>query len=232
MRHAVDQALPFLGFRVNRVLNSRKLRSPEDRALVAGEAMAVVNEHQNPEVRKLYAGQVATHVGIPPADLVALAARRVKAPTVHIAPVRRIGAAENAEFVCIAMLLQRWDDIAPWLMEELFAEEVARRAFLAVAESGGAIEPALDRADPEAREFLERAAVADVDADPVLEARNLIAAATRRRLAQMVVDIAPDQLPAIRGARLQLDEMEDPERADVAAEALLGWLHGASEGAE
>ena len=232
LRHAVDQALPFLGFRVNRVLNSRKLRSPEDRALVAGEAMAVVNEHQNPEVRKLYAGQVATHVGIPPADLVALAARRVKAPTVHIAPVRRIGAAENAEFVCIAMLLQRWDDIAPWLMEELFAEEVARRAFLAVAESGGAIDPALDRADPEAREFLERAAVADVDADPVLEARNLIAAATRRRLAQMVVDIAPDQLPAIRGARLQLDEMEDPERADVAAEALLGWLHGASEGAE
>ena len=232
LRHAVDQALPFLGFRVNRVLNSRKLRSPEDRAQVAGEAMAVVNEHQNPEVRKLYAGQVATHVGIPPADLVALAARRVKAPTVHIAPVRRIGAAENAEFVCIAMLLQRWDDIAPWLMEELFAEEVARRAFLAVAESGGAIEPALDRADPEAREFLERAAVADVDADPVLEARNLIAAATRRRLAQMVVDIAPDQLPAIRGARLQLDEMEDPERADVAAEALLGWLHGASEGAE
>ncbi len=232
LRHAVDQALPFLGFRVNRVLNSRKLRSPEDRAQVAGEAMTLVNEHPNAEVRKLYAGQVATHVGIPPADLVALAARRVKSPTVRIAPVRRIGAAENAEFVCIAMLLQRWDDIAPWLMEELFADEVARRAFLAVAESGGAIEPALEIADPEAREFLERAAVADVDADPLLEARNLIAAATRRRLAQMVVDIAPDQLPAIRDARLQLDQMEDPERADVAAEALLGWLQREPEGDE
>jgi DNA primase len=130
------------------------------------------------------------------------------------------------------MLLQRWDDIAPWLMEELFADEVARRAFLAVAESGGAIEAALELADPEAREFLERASVADVDADPLLESRNLIAAATRRRLAQMVVDIAPDQLPLIRDARLQLDDMEDPERADVAAGALLGWLHGASEGAE
>ena len=232
LRHAVDTALPFLGFRVNRVLNSRKLRSPEDRAQVAGEAMTLVNEHPNAEVRKLYAGQVATHVGIPPADLVALAARRVKSPTVRVAPVRRIGAAENAEFVCIAMLLQRWDDIAPWLMEELFADEVARRAFLAVAESGGAIEPALELADPEAREFLERAAVADVDADPLLEARNLIAAATRRRLAQMVVDIAPDQLPAIRDARVQLDEMEDPERADVAAEALLGWLHREPEGNE
>ena len=232
LRHAVEQALPFLGFRVNRVLNSRKLRSPEDRAQIAGEAMTLVNEHPNAEVRKLYAGQVATHVGIPPADLVALAARRVKSPTVRIAPVRRIGAPENAEFVCIAMLLQRWDDIAPWLMEELFADEVARRAFLAVAESGGAIEAALALADPEAREFLERASVADVDADALLESRNLIAAATRRRLAQMVVDIAPDQLPLIRDARLQLDDMEDPERADVAAEALLGWLHGASEGAE
>ena len=232
LRHAVEQALPFLGFRVNRVLNSRKLRSPEDRAQVAGEAMALVNEHPNAEVRKLYAGQVATHVGIPPADLVALAARRVKSPTVRVAPVRRIGAPENAEFVCIAMLLQRWDDIAPWLMEELFADEVARRAFLAVAESGGAIEPALELADPEAREFLERASVADVDADPLLEARNLIAAATRRRLAQMVVDIAPDQLPAIRDARVQLDQMEEPERADVAAEALLGWLHREPEGDE
>ncbi len=232
LRHAVEQALPFLGFRVNRVLNSRKLRSPEDRAQIAGEAMALVNEHPNAEVRKLYAGQVATHVGIPPADLVAIAARRVKSPTIRVAPVRRIGAAENAEFVCIAMLLQRWDDIAPWLMEALFADEVARRAFLAVAESGGAIEPALELADPEAREFLERAAVADVDADPLLEARNLIAAATRRRLGQMVVDIAPDQLPAIRDARLRLDEMEDPERADVAAEALLGWLQRAHEGEE
>ena len=53
-----------------------------------------------------------------------------------------------------------------------------------------------------------------------------------QRVMDFGVDIAPDQLPAIRGARLQLDEMEDPERADVAAEALLGWLHGASEGAE
>ena len=107
LRHAVDQALPFLGFRVNRVLNSRKLRSPEDRALVAGEAMAVVNEHQNPEVRKLYAGQVATHVGIPPADLVALAARRGKAPTVHIAPVPRTGPAENASVESLEKMLKR-----------------------------------------------------------------------------------------------------------------------------
>ena len=229
LRQAVEQALPFLGFRVNHALNSRKLRSPEDRAQVAGRAMAVVNEHPNREVRKLYAAQVAAHVGIPPAGLVSLAERGVKSPTVRIAPVRRVGAAENAEFVAVAMLLQRWDDIAPWLMEELFVDEVARRAFLAVAESGGAIEAALDLADPEAREFLERAAVADVDADPVLEARNLIAAATRRRLAASVHVTDPDAQHTLRDARLALEAIEQTDAGDAGAETLLGWLKRASD---
>lgn len=232
LRQAVDQALPFLGFRVNHALNSRKLRSPEDRAQVAGLAMAVVNEHPNRDVRKLYAAQVAAHVGMPPADLVSLAERGVKSPTVRVTPVRRVGAAENAEFVAVAMLLQRWDDIAPWLMEELFVDEVARRAFLAVAGSAGAIELALDLADPEAREFLERAAVADVDADPVLEARNLIAAATRRRLAASVHVTDPDAVHALRDARLALEEIEQTDAGDAGAETLLGWLKGASEGVE
>ncbi len=229
LRDAVEHALPFLGFRVNRVLNSRKLRSPEDRAQVAGEAMALVNEHPNAEVRKLYAGQVATHVGIPAGDLVAIAERRTRAPSIKVAPVRRVGAAENAEFVALAMLMQRWDDIAPWMLEDLFADDIARRAFLAVAEAGGAVEAALELADPEARELLERASVADVDADPVIEARNLIAAATRRRLARSVQLTEPEQLLAVREARLALEEIDNPERADIAAEALLGWLEGVGE---
>jgi len=232
LRHAVDQALPFLGFRVNHALNSRKLRSPEDRAQVASQAMAVVNEHPNAELRKLYAGQVAAHVNMPPAELVALAQRGVKSPTVRIAPVRRVGAAENAEFVAVAMLIQRWDDIAPWLMEELFVDEVARRAFLAVAESAGSIEVALELADPEAREFLERAAVTDVDADPVLEARNLIAAATRRQLAASVHVTDPDAVRALRDARLALEAIEQSDAGEAGAETLLGWLKGASEGHE
>ncbi|CAB4364801.1 MAG: DNA primase [Actinobacteria bacterium] len=230
LRDAVEHALPFLGFRVNRVLNSRKLRSPEDRAQVAGEAMALVNEHPNAEVRKLYAGQVATHVGIPAGDLVAIAERRTRAPSIKVAPLRRVGAAENAEFVALAMLLQRWDDIAPWMLEDLFADEIARRAFLAVAEAGGAVEAALELADPEARELLERASVADVDADPIIEARNLIAAATRRRLTRSVQLTEPNQLLAVRDARLALEEIDNPERADTAAEALLGWLQGVDEG--
>ena len=229
LKDAVDHALPFLGFRLNRVLNSRPLRSPEDRARMAQDALAIVNEHPNEQVRKLYAGQVATHVGLPVNDLVQLAQRGTRAPTVRVVQQRQVGTPENAEFVAVAMLLQRWDDIAPWLVEDLFAQEVARRAFLAVAEAGGAIEKALELADPEAREFLERAAVTDVDADPVLEARNLIAAATRRLLGRQSNITDPAVMLSMREARLALELIEHPEAADGAAEALLGWLQGANE---
>jgi DNA primase len=228
LKDAVDHALPFLGFRLNQVLNSRQLRSPEDRARMAQEAMAIVAEHPDQNVQKLYAGQVAAHVGLQVSDLTAALRTGGRAP-VRIAPTRQVGSAENAEFVAVAMLLQRWDDIAPWLVEELFAQDVARRAFLAVAEAGGAIEPALALADPEAREFLERAAVTDVDADPVIEARNLISAATRRLLSSQSSVTDPAMLRSMRDARLALELIDDPDSADGAAEALLGWIQGVNE---
>jgi DNA primase len=226
---AVDNALPFLGFRLNRVLNSKSVRSPEERARMAEQAMAVVNEHPNRDVRKIYAGQVASHVGMPVNDLVAIAEKGSARPSVRLAPVRRVGAPENAEFVALVLLLQRWDDIAPWLLEVLFADEVCRRAFLAVAETAGSIEAALDAADPEARELLERAAVADVDADPGVEARNLIAAAVRRELVRRVQVDDPEQILADRDARLALEVVEQSTGNTDAAEALLGWLQRRSE---
>jgi DNA primase len=171
---------------------------------------------------------VAAHVGLQVSDLTAALRTHGRAP-VRIAPTRQVGAAENAEFVAVAMLLQRWDDIAPWLVEDLFAHDVARRAFLAVAEAGGAIERALELADPEAREFLERAAVSDVDAEPVIEARNLISATTRRLLVRQVQATEPDELREMRDARLQLELIDDAEAADDAAEALLGWIQRVSE---
>ena len=229
LKEAIDKALPFLGFRVQRVLSGQVMRSPEDRARMAEQAMAVVNEHPDLNLRKLYAGQVASHVNIPVTDLVAIAQRRGARPVVHLAPVRRVGAAENAEFVAIALLLQRWNDIAPWMVEALFADEVARRSFLAVAEAAGSIEVALQLADPETREFLERAVVADVDADPDIEARNLIAAAVRRELARRVNVSDPDEIRADRDARLALEAIDDSATAVDAADALLGWLQRRTE---
>ena len=80
-------------------------------------------------------------------------------------PLRRSAVRENAEFVAIAVLAQDWESIAEWLVEELFADEAHRRAFLALGAADGNLDAAIEHADPEAREVLERAAVADLDVD-------------------------------------------------------------------
>ena len=228
LRVAVDEAEPFLGFRLHRVLDSRRVRSPEERARMADDPMLVVNEHPNVNVRKLYAGEVATRVGLPVNDLVAAAERGGRA-RVRVSPTRQVGAAENAEFVAVALLLQQWNDVASWLVESLFNDDVARRAFIAVADAGGALPAALDAADPDAREVLERAAVADIDAEPFIEACNLIAAAVRRELARTTSQIEPSAMRAATEIRQQLEQLDDPTTAEAAAGVLLGWLEQRDE---
>ena len=81
-------------------------------------------------------------------------------------------------------------------------------------------------ADPDARDVLERAAVVDVQADPELEARNLIGAAVRRELAARSMSGEPDLIRADAEARLRMEDLRDDERALSAAGWLLGWLEG------
>jgi DNA primase len=132
---AVDDSVPFLGFRLRRTLGSRPIDSPEHKARLAEEAMSVVNEHPNPTVRKLYAGEVATRVGVPVADLVKIAETGTRRPEVRVRARRTPGQMENAEFAALVLLVQSWDEIAPWLVEGLFDDDANRMAFLALAEA-------------------------------------------------------------------------------------------------
>ena len=54
LRRAVDEAEPFLRFRLGRVFDRARLDSPEGRARAAREAMAVVGEHPDAGVRDGY----------------------------------------------------------------------------------------------------------------------------------------------------------------------------------
>jgi DNA primase len=222
---AVADAQPFLAFRLRRVIDGAPARTPEDRARLAERAMTVVNEHPDPNVRKLYAGQVASEVGLPVADLVAIAERQTRRPSVTVAPVRPQRWRENAEFAAIATLAQDWDSIAGWLIEELFDDDTHRRAFLVLAAAGGDLDAAIESADPDAREVLARAAVADLEVDPDAEARNLIAAAVRRQLARRAGIADDDEIREDRDARLHLEELGAANVGVGSAEWLLGWLH-------
>jgi len=226
LQRAVDSAMPFLGFRLQRTLNARSLDSPEHRARLAEEAMAVVNEHPNANVRKLYAGEVATKVGLPVSDLVQIAERGSRRPAIQVAPKRSRGQMENAEFAALVLLVQDWDEIAPWLIEQLFDDDANRMAFVAMAEAGGDLDHALEVAAPDAREVLERAAVADLNLQPDVEARTLIGAAARRELVGHARLADPAAIEEDRDARLDIDTLNDTDRsrAMAAAESLLGWL--------
>ena len=59
LRRAVEQAQPFMLFRVERVLGSRDLSSPEGRARAAEEALLVISEHPHQLVRDQYVTLVA-----------------------------------------------------------------------------------------------------------------------------------------------------------------------------
>ena len=222
---AVVNAQPFLGFRLQRVLGAGSVTSPEARSRTAEQAMAVINEHPDTNVRKIYAGQVATHVGIPVVDLVKLAERGIRKPTINISSSPNSRRSESAEFVVLALMFSQWEIIANWLSEALFTDEVNRRAFLSVAQAEGNVSKALELADPEAREVLERAAVADVETQPIREAWNLLSAAVRRELAHRVTLSDPEQIRVDRSARLLLENLEVPTMAESSAEQLLGWLN-------
>lgn len=225
LRAAVDGAQPFLGFRLQRVLGSRPATSPEQRARLAEAAMNVVNEHPNPTVRKLYAGEVAARLSLPVTDLVAAAQRGGKRPVVIRAPAPRRGTGETKEFIALALLVQRWDEIAPWLVEGLFSEDVHLRAFRVFGVSAGHLEAAIAASDPEARDVLERAAVVDVDEiDVEAEARNLLDAAVRRELARRTRVEDPDQIREDAEARRGLEQLSAPDADSGLADRLLAWV--------
>jgi DNA primase len=219
---AVAEAMPFLGFRLSRLFDAHPLRSPEVRARVANKAMELINEHPDANVRRLYAGQVASHTGVSAAELVKVADKGGNIATAVAAPI--IQAADGAGFVALSLLIHEWDAIAPWLIEELFADEPARDAFRALAEADGQVHAALSLASPEAAEIIERAAVYSADADPYIEARSLIAAAVRRELPRRrgQDDVATAQMQ--RSVRIALDDLAKPEKSTVVAVQLLQWL--------
>jgi DNA primase len=231
LQRAVDDPVPFLKFRVDRTLTGRPRQTPEQRVRLGEQAMSVVNEHPNVELRKLYAGEVATSLGLPVSGLVQIAERGTRRPAIRVAPKAARGPMENAEFAALVLLVQDWDEIAPWLIEPLFDDDVNRMAFLALADTGGDLQKAIEVAPPDARDVLERAAVADLNLVPEIEARTLIGAAARRelRLRSRLTD--PASIEEDRAARLDVEALSDLDRtrAQAAAESLLAWLHRRSD---
>jgi DNA primase len=221
---AVEKAAPFLRFRLDQVFRRGSLSSPEAKAKLAEAALQVVREHPDDNVQRLYVGEIAAQTGLPATELLKVLARR---GPVRIEPLPKRPSRESAEAVALALLVHRWDDIAPWLVEALFIDEQHLATFRALADAHGDARKAMELADPATREALERLAVTDVDEDPDRHARYLIGVAAKRQLEAMRSDFSQAREHA--RCKVLVEQLDDAESGPAAAEQLLTWLDRRTE---
>jgi DNA primase len=217
---AVEDARPFLSFRVDRVLSGADLRTNEARASAAEAALAVVNEHPNELVRRQYAAEVAMRCGLSPDDLVRLASHQHRRPRVVVArtPERREVTAESTVLV---LALDDWPGVRPWLHDALFDDPVHRAAFRSLDASGGDLTTAVSMAEPAAADLLQRLVVEEPAEDPPLEVFHLIRTAALREVGRLR---AEGDAPAVATVRRLEQQLTDPDAGPDAAAQLLGWL--------
>jgi DNA primase len=239
---AVEGATPFLGFRLNRVLDAASLVSPEGRARAAEAAIAVLDEHPNPLVRDQYLMEVASRCRIPveqlragtfarpssdarPSD--AARGRSVGVDRVTTRPPRR---PDSPEVEALRVLVNDPDPIAPLLSELLFHDDVNLEAYRALT-STSSLHEAVERADGPAVDLLQRLAVEDTEADPDEVVARLVEEAARRELAMMRTEVgtADEQVLFERAnemawVKLRSEELHEPTSSAAAVEQLLAWL--------
>lgn len=92
LQRSVDEAIPFLSFRLERVLSAGDLSTVEGRARTAEAALDVIAEHPDPLVRDAYLLEVSDRCRVDIARLRELAAApRVRGPERETVPPRRRG---------------------------------------------------------------------------------------------------------------------------------------------
>jgi DNA primase len=229
LRTAVEGARPFLAFRVERALASADLRSPEGRARAAQAATAMVREHPNELVRDQYLMQIADRCRIEPDRL----------RTVLHAPAPRPGTARSArprarerggpELEALKVAVHRPEDVADRLHEVLFADEVHLSAFRAL-HGAPTLREAIESADPEAAELLQRIAVEETDADPDDVVARLADEAAGRALSELQAAVREGSgdwthhSHSIEWLKLTREELRDPASSVDASLRLVRWL--------
>jgi DNA primase len=243
---AVKGAVPFLQFRLDTVIESADLSSPEGRGRAAERAMEVVAEHPSDLVRDQYVMQVAHRCGVD-ADLlrsgVARRQRRDDAPPSRRAdaPSRDVtGEGRGPGIEALKLALHAPDRMLPRLSAVLFPVDLHRRAYEALASTADHFE-AIDSAEAAGEDdvavLLRRLAVEEPyvppdGIDPVSAVlAQLVRAATRRVLDELQTsvrrgDLEPrDVVDEISVAKELVDKLEGPE-GEAAEGELRDWLSG------
>ena len=243
LRASIENAQPFLGFRIDRILAAADLRTPEGRGKVAEVALAAVAEHPNEFVRDQYVMTIAERCRLDPDRLRASLRSGGTRPRVRVAPEpRRPARAETPETEALRLAISDPETMLPLLHPALFDEPLHRAALGALDKAEGNLHQAVDEAEPLVGELLSRLAVEETTADPVdvrrLLLRDLganVAADLQRDMNGWTGDFRGDEYRLVveqyawlkhRLEAIGPDAPPDP----VGEDELLAWLEQRREG--
>jgi DNA primase len=241
LQRAVDEAMPFLKFRLERALAAGDLSTVEGRARTAEHALDVVSEHPDPLVRDPYVMEIADRCRLDVIRLRELLAgerssvmpKRARVdPDAPLPPPTRLTPEDEA----IRVAIHRPIEVVGLLSAGLFADPIRREAFEVLAEDG--LVAAADRAGPEAGTLLRRLAVeaGDADADDVLAGLARLAGdrvmRDLQRSARMAEGIEQRRgyADAIQWVKSQLELLTERDTREAAVAQLLPWLIEQAEG--
>jgi len=231
LRRALDDAQPFLGFRIDRIMAAAKLTTPEGRARAAETALAAIAEHPSEFVRDQYVMTVADRCHLDAERLRASLRSGGVKPRVKTAEgPSRPARADTPENEALRLAVQQPETMLPLLHETLFDDERHIAVVRILLENGGELHAATEAADPMVSEHLARLAVEDTEADPGDVRRMLL----RKRAEAVLLELeregrnASDIGPysrAIDWLKLRIESVGPDAPSDLALEdELLAWL--------
>ncbi len=250
---AVEEATPFLQFRIDRLLNSSDLGTPEGSGKAGQAAAQIVAEHPNELVRDQYVMQLAPRLGIQvEAMRQAVSAAGTRGGSASTAlpratPRRRYDTdgddladapripprrpIDRRELDLLRWAIHEPEMVAEWLDAELFGDPIARAAFVLLAQSA-TFREALDASEGDVRNLLERLAVEEPagDGEPETIAARLLVNAVEPRgteLLQQLLDAGDDRASEVKRTLDELAhgrEVGDWITAETASRRLVGWI--------
>lgn len=147
---------------------------------------------------------------------------------------RRADRPSDRELEALRVYVHRRGEIAHLLVPELFVNPLCAAVFDLMGKFPS-LHEAIDQADLEVGELLQRLAVEDSDVDPMDVSGLLWEGYLERQIERCRLDARDNpnlyaQLAEDLGwFRLELEQVRDPERRAAAVEALLGWVVEDSE---
>ncbi len=238
---SVEAAVPFLKFRVDRVLLGADLSTAEGRARAAEAAVDVIREHPSELVRDQYVMEVAGRTRVEPAQLRERLRRPAPAPRTDDrrgAPAelearavrpRVVDERDGPELEVLRHVIHGWDAVEPWIRyEELFLSDLHAAAFR-VLMAHATVQEAIEAADPGVADLIGRLATEELQAEPFDAVVRLLMERTRREVAELTARVAAaddptDLLAEQLWLKRRFDQLQDPNAAVEAADELVAFV--------